>query len=562
MAHRYIPVRRDQSFLLPVNMADWLEEGHLAHFVIEVVDRLDTAALHARHPNDGPGRPAYDPDLMLGLVLYGYATGVRSSRRLEACCRTDAAFKVIAAGLVPDHATIARFVVDHQAAMEGLFVAGLRLLERAGLVDLSVVAIDGTKLAANAALRANHPKEWILAQVKALLAAIAASEAAEAGAPGDGVGGVDVLSAAQITGAVARRSRLDAAVAAIDAEEARSAEEAARHSAAARRAAAAGRRLRGKKPTADPQAALARAEADYEATVAKAAAKAARRAATEAAAAAAGRKPKGPAPKQDRSVEAAALALAAARSAAAAATATKDRKTRANVTDADSRIMATRKGYLQGYNAQVAVTSDQVVVGLAVTNEANDVGQLEAMLETLAASTEALGMSAGQIGTVLADAGYWSETNARLAGRADLGSPDLLIATIKDWKQRRAAREAGTTVGEPPEGASALEAMEHRLRTAEGAAAYARRSSMVEPVFGDEKHNAGFDRFQRRGLPAVRAEWALMNLVKNLVKLHRHRALPPRLDRSAASQPVPRRLPSLWGGAARHAPGRWRRARR
>jgi transposase len=525
MAYRYIPVRRDQSFLLPVNMADWLEEGHLAHFVIEVVDRLDTAALHARHPNDGAGRPAYDPDLMLGLLLYGYATGVRSSRRLEACCRTDAAFKVVAAGLVPDHATIARFVADHEAAMEGLFVSGLRLLERAGLVDLSVVAIDGTKLAANAALRANHSKEWILTQVKALLAATVASEAAEAGGPGDGVGGVDPMSAAQITGALGRLSRLDAALAAIDAEDARSAEEAARRADAARSAAGAGRRLRGRKPTADPQAALDRAQADYDATVAKAAAKAARRAETQRAAAAAGRKPGGRLPQEDRSVEAAPRELEAARAAAEAA-AKQRPKTRANVTDADSRIMMSRKGYLQGYNAQAAVTGDQVVVAQAVTNEANDVGQLEAMLATLVANAGALGMSAEEIGTVLADAGYWSEPNARLAGRADLGFPDLLIATLKDWKQRRAAREAGTTVGEPPAGASALEAMEHRLRTAEGAAAYARRSSIVEPVFGDEKYNVGFDRFRRRGLSAVQAEWALMNLVKNLTKLYKHQAAP------------------------------------
>jgi len=96
---------RDQLFLLPVSMRDWLAEGHLAWFVIEVVERIDTCGLHVRHRNDGVGRPAYDPDMMLALLFYAYATGMRSSRRIEASCRTDAAYRVICGGVVPDHAT-------------------------------------------------------------------------------------------------------------------------------------------------------------------------------------------------------------------------------------------------------------------------------------------------------------------------------------------------------------------------------------------------------------------------------------------------------------------------
>jgi len=117
---------------------------------------------------------------------------------------------------------------------------------------------------------------------------------------------------------------------------------------------------------------------------------------------------------------------------------------------------------------------------------------------------------------VLADAGYWSDDNANANG------PDKLIATLKDYKQRRAARDLGTTTGPPPEGASALDAMEHRLRTAEGAARYAQRSHTVEPVFGDHKENRGYRRFRRRGLPAVQSEWALINMSHNLAKLFRH----------------------------------------
>jgi len=115
-------------------MHEWLQEGHLAWFVIDVIARLDTSALDERHPNDGPGRPAYDPEMMCALLLYAYMSGVRCSRRIEAACRTDAAFRVICGGLVPDHATIARFICEQEQALEGLFVHELRLCEAAGLV--------------------------------------------------------------------------------------------------------------------------------------------------------------------------------------------------------------------------------------------------------------------------------------------------------------------------------------------------------------------------------------------------------------------------------------------
>lgn len=508
MAFHYVRAQRDQVLLLPVCMADWLEEGHLAWFVVDAVSQLDTRALHARHRNDGAGRPAYDPDMMLALLLYAYANGMRSSRRIEAACRTDAAFRVISGGLVPDHATFARFVVDHEAAMEGLFVSGLRLCAAAGLVDLSTVAIDGTKMAANASLRANHSIEWIHEMVAGLMAATVASEEAEAASPG---AACDPMSAAEIRGAAARLARLRAAQARIEAEDAAAAEAMATRDEAATREAEAGRRLRGRKPT-DPAAALARAEADVAAARARARARAQRRAAREAAARAAGRRLGGFAPGPDRRLAQAEAALVKARQAAAKATPTPRR--RANVTDADSRIMKTRRGFIQGYNAQAAVDANQIVVAQMVSQDANDVALLGPMLALLEDSITA-GAISDAVRKILADAGYWSDDNARLEG-------DLLIATLKDWKQRKAAREAGTTTGEPPAGASALEAMEHRLRTAEGAAAYAKRSSTVEPVFGNHKANRNFPGFRRRGLSAVRAEWSFMNLSHNMGKLFDH----------------------------------------
>ena len=520
MAFEYVKADRDQVFLMPVSMADWLEEGHLAWFVIDVVAALDTTALHARHPNDGAGRPAYDPDMMLALLLYAYSNGIWSSRRLEASCRTDAAFRVISGGLVPDHATFARFLVDHEAAMEDLFVSGLRLCAAAGLLDLSVVAVDGTKMAANASLRANRSIEWIRARVAECMAATIASAQDQAAVAGPCL---DPMSAAQIRGVRARAGRIAHALSVVEAQDAAAAaERAAKHEEAAREAEA-GRRLRGRKP-ADPLDALARAESDLAAAQVKAQTKAQRRAAKEAAAAAAGRRLGGFAPGSDRAVARAEKALAAARDAAAHAGAAP--KLRANITDADSRIMKTAHGYLQGYNAQVGVNAKGIVVAQMVSQDANDVALLAPMLELLEANVALLapmlelleanvvrGAVTDRIGTVLADAGYWSEDNAKLEG------PDLLIATLKDWKQRKAAREAGTTTGDPPEGATALEAMEHRLRTPEGAAAYAKRSCTVEPVFGNHKANRNSPRFRRRGLTAVRAEWSLMNLAHNMGKL-------------------------------------------
>ena len=513
MAYNYIPLRRNQVMLLAVDMNDWLEEAHLARFVADMVDRLDTTVLHDAHPNLGPGRPAYDPEMMLAVLLYAYAIGTRSSRRIEAACRTDAAFRYLTGGLVPDHATIARFIVDQQAAMEPLFVSGLRLLDHAGLVDLSLLAIDGTKMAANASLKANHTKEWILTQVKAILKAIVASEAAEAAGATP-----DAMSAAAITGALGRLARLDAAMAEMHAEDAAQAAKRAARAKPAQAKAEAGKKLGGRKPK-DPMAALVRAQAEYEAAKVRAQAKAAKRAGLEATAAAEARGVKGPQPGPDRGLEKAEAALAAAQAAVDAA---HPVRTRANTTDADSRVMKTQKGYLQGYNAQSMVTLDGIIVGSFVTSEAVDVRQLEPMLARIAANPALAGCLPPGGFTVDADAGYWSEANAALAGQAELGCPQLLIATQKDWKQRKAAQQAGTTVGEPPEGASTLEAMEHRLRTAEGAATYRRRSSMIEPVFGDCKHNSGYRSFRRRGLPAVEAEWALINLTRNLSKLYHH----------------------------------------
>ncbi|MDA8038274.1 MAG: transposase [Actinomycetota bacterium] len=177
--------------------------------------------------------------------------------------------------------------------------------------------------------------------------------------------------------------------------------------------------------------------------------------------------------------------------------------------------MKTASGWVQGYNAQAAVNESRIVVAALVTNAGNDVGQLLPLIAATEHNAAAAKIQ-GEISTVLADAGYWSEANATAPG------PDRLIVTTKDWKQRKAAREMGTTSGPPPAGASPLEQMEHRPRTEAGMIAYAKRSCTVEPVIGQTKENRGIRRFMRRGVSAAQSEWSLICATGNIAKLFAH----------------------------------------
>lgn len=524
MAFGYVPVIRDQQFLLPPSLQDWLPESHLVWFVVDVVERVDTTVLHRRHRNDGAGRRAYDPDMLLALLIYAYCTGVRSSRQIERLCEVDVAYRVIAANTVPDHTTIARFRQDHQAQAVQLFTDVLVLCQAAGLASVGVVAVDGTKMGANAALRANRNREQIEAEVAKMFADAEETDQAEddlfGGSRGDEL--PDELADPR-----QRKTRLDAALVELRrVEAARRAEQQA--AAEARKkaevdAASRGELMRGKAPRG---AEVARAEAAL--ALARERARA-RRADIEARAAGRGRRPTGPPPMRGQRVVKAEERLRRARQhaeerAARAGTAgtaaagdgpevsDEDKVPKANVTDLDSRIMHTAKGYIQGYNAQAAVNADGVVIAATVTQDANDLQQCEPMMTAVADIIEA-GKLDEPVGTMLFDAGYLSENNLTADG------PDRLIATGKAWKLRRKE----PTSGPPPDGAGPIEAMEHRLRTPEGADLYSKRQHTVEPVFGDIKENRGYRRFVRRGLAAVQAEWQLITAAHNLRKLFDHR---------------------------------------
>ena len=151
--YNFIRPNRDQLFLMPPALQDWLPSDDLAYFLLDAVDQFDLSAFYAAYRADGVGQAAFQPHMMVALLLYAYCLGVRSSRQIERLCERDVAFRVVAGNLRPDHATIARFRQRHSEALKGLFTDILRLCKEAGLVKVGVVALDGTKMAAAIQLR-------------------------------------------------------------------------------------------------------------------------------------------------------------------------------------------------------------------------------------------------------------------------------------------------------------------------------------------------------------------------------------------------------------------------
>src|SRR5919107_82448 len=165
MPQNFVACDREQELLLAPSVREWLPDDHLAWVVLEAVGELDLTAFYRAYRDDGHGRAALDPAMMVALLLYAYAIGVRSSRAIERRCREDVAFRVITANRAPDHATIARFRVRHEAALSELFAQVLALCARAGLVQLGVVAVDGTKIAANATHHATRTYAQIAREI-------------------------------------------------------------------------------------------------------------------------------------------------------------------------------------------------------------------------------------------------------------------------------------------------------------------------------------------------------------------------------------------------------------
>lgn len=495
-------------------MADWLPPDHLVWFVLDVVGELDTSRFHAGRVTGGVGRAGYDPDMLLALLVYSYAVGQRSSRRIEGLCHDHVAFRVLCAQDVPDHTTIARFRSVHEDGFAGLFAQVLVLCARAGMGRVGIVSIDGAKIAANASLGANRGEEWLREQAEAIVAEAAAVDAAEDEEFGDHRGDELPPKFADRSG---RRERIRRALDEIGKQTGQAERDDAADRARAEeylRRVEAGEGVMGQPPAGtDPvrlhRARLARAETRLAAAAPKTEAHNTARRHIRGA---------------RRDLEAAEAAAAAGTVDLAGASAKKRRRRGdpapvANTSDPDSRKMSTRSGgFVQGFNAQLAVTDDHLILATALTQDANDYNAFEPMMKAARAAIEHTG-ELGELGTILADAGYWSDDNLTVKG------PDRLIASGKHHEITRDARDHPTQ-GPPPPDASPAERMRHRLRTPEGHATYKRRSATVEPVIGHLKDQTGLRRFSRRGLTAATSELNLAAAVVNLLKLRNHTVQP------------------------------------
>ena len=444
MAKVYRPYFPEQDFLLPPSLREWLPEDHLSYFVCDLIDQLDLSQIEQHYEREERGYPPYHPRMMTKVLVYGYCVGVFSSRRLEKRLAEDIAFRVLAAGNEPDFRTISEFRRIHLKALEGLFVQVLQLALTMGAMKLGRVAIDGTKVKANASKhkamsydRMFREEQRLREEVKRLLA-----EAEQADTDEDKRYGRKRRGDELPTELGRREERLKRIAAAKKSLEAR-----------------------------------ARAEAEEK--------------------------------QKDKNSDKNGRPGSNSRRGRRTAVAPKA-KAQHNFTDPESRIMKGPDGFVQAYNAQAAVEPAlQLIVGQALTQQANDKQQLIPMIERVQEQ-------AGQkVREALADSGYCSEENLRKAAKKKV---NLFVAT---GKQKHNQPAQSSPRGRIPKSATLVERMKRKLMTKAGQAIYARRKTIVEPVFGQIKQAQGFRHFLLRGVDKVRSEWALVCATHNVLKLYR-----------------------------------------
>ena len=458
------PYDLDQPYLLPPDLRSWLSEGHLALFVSDVVDALDLSSiLNTYERGDGRGYPPYHPVMMVKLLVYGYCTGKASSRKLEKATWEDVAFRVLAGNQQPDHDSIAEFRRRHLKALAGLFVQVLKLCHQAGLVKLGHISVDGSKVRANAsrhkAMSYQRLTETEARLLKEVDALLAEAEATDRAEDAQyGKGKRGDELPDELKRRDSRLKKIQEAKAALEAE-AKEKVQATAEDARKRIAMREGQEAKtGKRIGGVP--------------------------------------PHVPDPEQ-------------------AVPAPKAQK---NFTDPESRIMldGATKSFVQAFNAQIAIDAEsQIIVAARVTQDAVDNRQL---LPILLAVEENVGRLP-DIAT--ADNGYFNPeaiTDKRLAG------VDLYVATARE---RKPSQPVGDSTPTPlaatcsPAQITVVQQMRDKLATETGRAIYKRRKCIPEPVFGQIKEARGFRRFSFRGLAKVTAEWTVVALTHNLLKLFR-----------------------------------------
>ena len=448
MAYNYTDCDRDQQFLLPPSLREWLPEDHFAWFLLDAIAQMDLSSFHAAHRIDGKGQKAHHPEIMLAVLLYGYCQGERSSRQLERLCMESVPYRVMAANTSPDHCAFARFRQRHASLMKGLFVEILRLCAEAGLVRAGKVNLDGTKMKANASLAANRTETALTKEIERML-----TEAQDQDAKEDAVHGEDLRGDELPLDLRARADRLQRLREAKDRleQERLTAEAVQQHKLEERD----------------------RAERDS------------------------GKRSRGRKPKSVEDVR------------------SEHEKRKANTTSPESRILKTRSGHLQGFNAQAVCTDDQIIIGADVTDQENDQGLYHPMMtQAQDHATAGLGESEGAIGLGRADAGYSNEADLRRDCEFE-----MLVASTKDYKRRKELRDSPAPRGRIPNDLTETQRMERSLGTQRGREEYKKRAETIEPVFGQIKSVRGFDGFYGRGLATAKSEWNLICGTNNLLKL-------------------------------------------
>jgi transposase len=442
------PINRETGFLLPPSVDEWLPQRHLARFVVEVIDGLDLSELVKAYR--GSGSASYHPAMLLGLLVYGYATKTFSSRAIERATYDSVAFRYIAGNEHPDHDTIAAFRKRFLAQIEALFVEVLRLARTMGMLKLGTVALDGTKVHANAsrhnALSYGHAKKiekQLKREVQQLLRLADQADAE------------DIPDGMSIPEELERRELRLAAIAAAKAKiEARAEER------------------------------LERDQAEHDS---KLAARAEQEKRT-------GKKTRGPPPGPP--------------------TGGVREKDQVNLTDEESRIMKVAGGgFDQCYNAQAVVaTGSLLIVATEVTQAATDIEQLVPMIEKIKALPKGLGRAK----RILADAGYLSQSNVEHCTRAKI---EPLIAMGRSGHHDTLKQRFRAAPKSPPDSATPLQKMAHRLKTPRGRKLYALRKQTPEPVFGIIKSVMGYRQCLLRGLENVKGEWNLVTMSWNIKRM-------------------------------------------
>ena len=441
MSKEFRPWKIDEAQLLPPSVQDYVPPDHLSRLIVTLVrEELDLSAIAGSY-RSVLGQPPFDPRMMTALLLHGYASSVYSSRRIAKAAVERADFMMIVAGDPPDFRTVAEFRKRHLKALAGLFVQVLKLAEKAGLVKLGHVALDGTKIKANASKhkamsydRMRRREAELMAEVDRWLNAAEAADADEDRQYGAQHG--DEMPA-WVADKEKRLERIRAAKAALEAEAKAAAEEETRRQAAAE----AKRLAEGRKKN--------------------------------------GRTPAPPEPQPDG-------------------------KAQRNFTDPDSRILLTKDGYIQGYNAQAAVdAAAQIIVAHDLTPNMSDQDQLVTLIDAIKNN---LGRQPKEAS---ADAGYCSEANlAALATRR-------ISAYLATGRAKHPAQAKRNITG------PLTQTMRQKLKRAGRRSRYRLRKQIVEPVFGQIKQARGFRQFLLRGIDNVKAEWALLCVAHNLTKLAR-----------------------------------------